>query len=153
MCHLSVMCLVNVCCYLSFGIPGNKPWGRHGPQSSEIVLAVTMSCLIKLHICVCRHTHTQFDKVLKGGCRVLVAQSYGVWSSGKYPTHTLNNGHGERETADLEEQILVFTGPGGFTCSALFLFQTRYICVVEDAGCFGSFSLTQSLSCLNLLAS
>lgn len=105
------------------------------------------------YVCADTHTHTQFDKVLKGGCRVLVAQSYGVWSSGKYPTHTLNNGDGERETADLEEQILVFTGPGGFTCSALFLFQTRYICVVEDAACFGSFSLTQSLSCLNLLAS
>jgi len=48
--------------------------------------------------------------VPRGADRILLGQGYSVCFSGKYPTHALNQGDGERDIADLEERILVFTG-------------------------------------------
>lgn len=125
--------------FLFSGNHGNNPCGLHGLQSSDIVLAVAMSLLIEMH------THTpmqrlQFDKVVKEGVAgYWLDHSYSVWYSGKYPTHALNKGDGERQTPDLKEQILVFTG-GRFTCSALFLFQTLSSFVLwRKAGVSGHF--------------
>lgn len=111
---------------LSYNL-SNTPCGCHGLRSSDIVLAATKSPHIELHTCAQQHTHTEFDKVLGWaglqGTGYWWAQGYGVWLSGKYPTHTLNKDDGEREIADPQEQILVFI-ECRFTCSTLLLFQT-----------------------------
>ncbi|TNN72594.1 hypothetical protein EYF80_017201 [Liparis tanakae] len=65
-----------------------------------------MFCLIELHT----HTSTRantVDAVPRGAYRILLGQGYSVCFSGKYPTHALNQGDGERDVADLEERILV----------------------------------------------
>lgn len=98
-----------------------------------------------------RHTHTGFDKVLVWsgleGTGYWWAQGYGVWLSGKYPTHTLNKDDGGRETADPQEQILT---ERRFACSALFLFQTCFGC--GGLWLFQVIFTDAVLSCMCLLA-
>lgn len=110
------------------------------PQSSDIVLAVTKSRLNEQHTCA--HTRRSLTRCYGEGWGGVTGypgvQSYSVWYSGKYPTHTLNKGDGGREIPDMEEQILVFTG-GRFTCPALLCFYSKLFQLRMLVGVSGHF--------------